>query len=172
MNTAREATALEPVRAEMLRQAAAEAEAVVAGAEADAAARVAAASTEAAAILAEAQARGAADARQALRAGAARGRREARAIELRARRQIYESWHAAVFAGVRRLKQDPGYPALLARQAEQVRAVLGTDAVIEEAPSGGLRARSRGRMADLTLDAAAARAVERAEGEEGELWTA
>jgi vacuolar-type H+-ATPase subunit E/Vma4 len=162
---------LEPVRAEILRQAHATAAAAVAQAETEAARQVADARTRAEAILDEARARGQADADRALRAEAARARRRARAVELRARREIYESWRETVFQGVRRLKQDPGYPDILAGLAERARDLLGAGARLDRDASGGLRARAAGRGADLTLEAIAARAVEEAQGEASGLWT-
>lgn len=164
-------TALDPVRAELLRQARAEADAIVAQAEAEAAQRVAAARAEARAILDEARARGRADADAALRAGTARARRQARAIGLQARREVYESWRDAVFDGIRALRQSADYPRMLTRLGERARTVLGPDARIEDDASGGVRAESAGRRMDLTLEAVAARAVEDAEGEASELWT-
>jgi vacuolar-type H+-ATPase subunit E/Vma4 len=164
-------TPLDPVRAEMLRQARAEAGAAVARAEAEAAQQRARARAEAEAILDEARARGRADADEALRAGAARARRQARSVGLRARHEVYQSWRDAVSEGVKNLIHTAEYPRILASLAARARALLGADAQIEEDPAGGLRAQVPGRRVDLTLEAVAARAVADAEGQASELWT-
>lgn len=164
-------TALDPVRAEILRQARAEAETAVAEAETEAARQVARARTEAGAILDEARVRGRADADGAVRTGASRARRQARAIELRARREVYESWRSAVTEGIRGLTYTAQYPRILASLASRARELLGPKAQIEEDSAGGLRAHSAQRRVDLTLEAIAARAVADAEGEASDLWT-
>jgi vacuolar-type H+-ATPase subunit E/Vma4 len=162
---------LEPVRAELLRQARAEAEAAVAQAEAEAARQVADARAEAAAILDEARARGRADADTALRAAVARARRQARTVGLRARREVYESWRAAIFDGVRDLRRSPEYPQVMSCLGARARDLLGAGVRIEDDAAGGLRAAAPGRVMDLTLETIAARAVADAEAEASRLWT-
>ncbi|MER8007498.1 V-type ATP synthase subunit E family protein [Streptomyces sp. NPDC094149] len=162
--------ALEPVRAQLLRAARAEAGALSAAADADVRAVLAEADGQAAAILDEARGMGEADAAAARDAARARARRTARARELAARRECWEELRRRVVAGVEELRHADSYPALRARLAAHVRAALGPEAEVTEAPRGGVRGRTADRRLDCGLTALALRALDRIDGEAEELW--
>ncbi|MFJ9722642.1 V-type ATP synthase subunit E family protein [Streptomyces sp. NPDC101209] len=162
--------ALEPVRAQLLRAARAEADALLAAADSDARAVLAEADGRAAAILAEARGLGEADAAAARDAARSRSRRTARARELAARRECWEELRRQVVAGVEELRHADSYPALRARLTAHVRAALGPDAEVVEAPHGGVTARTTHRRLDCGLTTLALRALERIGGEPEELW--
>ncbi|PWI17970.1 hypothetical protein DI272_30285 [Streptomyces sp. Act143] len=163
-------TALDPVRARLLRDARADAEAVLAAAAEDAAAQLRDAEAQAEAILAEARRQGAADAEAFRAAGRARTRGDARTRELAARRECWEELRRQVVHGVEELRGAPAYPALRARLAAHVRRLLGPECRITEAPGGGVVGAAPGRRIDCGLDAFALRALDRTGTEVEELW--
>jgi vacuolar-type H+-ATPase subunit E/Vma4 len=150
---------LTPVREGLLAAARADADATAAAAEADAAAVVSDARAQAGAILDEARARGERDALVLEARERARARREARSTVLKAQRDAYEHLRRAARAAARRLRADPGYPALVADLTARARTELGPGAVVREHPDGGVVAEAPGRRLDGTLDALADRAL-------------
>ncbi|MGW2516386.1 hypothetical protein ACWC09_05015 [Streptomyces sp. NPDC001617] len=163
-------TALDPVRAQLLRAARTEADAQLSAADDDAAAVLADAEARSAAILAEARRLGEADAAAARDAARARSRRAARARELAARRACWEELGRLVVRGVGDLRRADSYPVLRARLTAYVRDALGPDARITEAPGGGMVGEAAGRRLDCSLAAFARRALERTGTEAEELW--
>ncbi|MFF7929994.1 MULTISPECIES: V-type ATP synthase subunit E family protein [unclassified Streptomyces] len=163
--------ALAPVRARLLQDARADAEAVLLAAAEDADALSREAEARAAAILAEAREQGAADAETARRAVRTRARRAARARELAARRQCWEELGRQVVRGVEDLRRTEAYPDLRRRLTLRARYLLGPDARIAEAPGGGVVGESRSRRVDLSLAAFAQQALDRYGAELEELWT-
>ncbi|MEU6538517.1 hypothetical protein [Streptomyces sp. NPDC047000] len=161
---------LAPVRARILRDARAEADAVLAAADADAAAVLREAGERAAAILDTARARGAADAGSARAALRARARRSARDLELAARRESWEELCRQVVRGVEAVRHSEGYPELRERLAASVRAALGAGAEVTEAPGGGVLGSAPGRRTDCSLAAFAQRVLDGAGAEAEELW--
>ncbi|MCH0539679.1 hypothetical protein I3F58_08880 [Streptomyces sp. MUM 203J] len=159
-----------PVRAALLRAAHADAERRLAEAHREAATVTERAGRRAAAIRLEARRAGARDGAGRARLALARARASARARVLEARREAYEELRRLTRERVRALRQDPGYPRLTAGLTRRARGLLGPDAAVEEAPCGGVVARSGGRWADWSLDALADRAVERLGFRVPELW--
>ncbi|MER6631215.1 hypothetical protein ABT301_23855 [Streptomyces sp. NPDC000987] len=167
---ARADAALAPVRDRLLRDARAEAEALLAAADADAAAALRDAEARAAEILAEARRQGAADAESVRAAARVRARRTARARELAARRECWEELGRQVVQGVEELRGTDAYPRLRERLTAYVRQALGPDAVVTEAPGGGVTGEAPGRRIDCSLAALAHRALERTGVEAERLW--
>jgi vacuolar-type H+-ATPase subunit E/Vma4 len=162
--------ALEPVRAELLRSACADAEALRARADRDAEELLRRARAGAEAILAEARRQGEADGEHSARAVLARARREARRHELAARREMYEELHSRTAERIRALRDAPDYPALLDGLGARVRRLLGPGAHVTEHASGGVVGQAGSRRADCSLDALAERALARAGTEVEALW--
>jgi vacuolar-type H+-ATPase subunit E/Vma4 len=165
------AVALAPVREWLLDDARREAEQLVADARADAAERLAQAREEARAMVAQAREAGAAHAEEAVALDVARARREARGVLLAAEESLRQRVRDGVHAGADALRQDPGYPDLLAGLATSAREVLGASALVHEAPGGGVIAQLGWRRVDLSLPALADRALRSVEGEVASLWT-
>ncbi|MEV0173554.1 V-type ATP synthase subunit E family protein [Streptomyces sp. NPDC050803] len=161
---------LEPVRARLLRDAEADAQALLAAADEDAATVLRQAETQAAELLAEARRHGAADAEAVHRATRARARRAARARELAARRECWEELRRQVVHGVEALRGADAYPDLEARLTAHARQLLGADARITAVPGGGVRGEAAGRRVDLSLASFALRALDGVGSEVEELW--
>ncbi|WP_329268313.1 hypothetical protein [Streptomyces sp. NBC_01451] len=162
--------ALDPVRAQLLRAARVDGEALLAEADAQVAAVFAEAEGRVAAILAEARRLGEADAEAARDAAHTRGRRAARARELAARRECWEELGRLVVRGVEDLRRADSYPLLRTRLTTYVRAALGAGVRVTEAPGGGVVGETEGRRLDCSLAAFARRALERTGTEAEELW--
>lgn len=162
--------ALEPVRAELLRTARAEAAGLLARADRDATALLERARAEARALLEDAHREGEAQGAAAGRALRARARRTARARELTARREAYEELGRRATAHVRELRHTADYPLLLERLTRHARRLLGPDTETTVHSGGGLVAHAAGRRVDCTLDALAARALNRFGTEAESLW--
>ncbi|WP_435611939.1 hypothetical protein [Streptomyces sp. bgisy159] len=162
--------ALDPVRTRLLADAREAARALLAAADRDADAAVRDAGASAARILAEARRQGRADADHRVSAERVRARRAARARELAARRACWEELCRQVVAGVEALRRTDTYPPLRDGLAARVRAALGPDAVITEAPGGGVVGEVPGRRIDCRLATFARRALDRAAAGEEEPW--
>ncbi|WNZ06584.1 hypothetical protein [Streptomyces sp. 11x1] len=166
----RTADALDPVRAEMLRAARTDAEALSARAATEAAAVLDGAGAGAAAVLDEARRQGEADGATAARDLLLRARREARSRILSARREAYDDLRRAIADRVGELRRTDDYADLRGRLERLARALLGPDAEVTEHPEGGVVARAPGRRVDLSLTALADRALDRLGGEVRVLW--
>ncbi|GAU69804.1 hypothetical protein SSP35_14_01380 [Streptomyces sp. NBRC 110611] len=162
--------ALEPVRAELVRAAHAEAGALLAQADREAADLLDAARAEAAAILEEARRRGEAEGEAAGRAVRRRARHAARARELNVRREAYEELRVRATERVRALHHAADYGSVLDRLTRGARRLLGPDAEVTEHPHGGVVAHAAGRRVDRTLDVLAARALDRLGTDAETLW--
>ncbi|WP_424752146.1 hypothetical protein [Mycobacterium sp.] len=162
---------LAPVREELLARARADAERVLAEADADAAGTLAAARSEADSIRDAARAEGESDAAAVLSAKSARDRRQARAIVLAAQREAYDELRSQVVQALPAIRDDPGYGPWRDRVAEQARAVLGADAVVSEAPDGGVLAEANGRRARYTLEGLADRVIQTMGADVAGLWS-
>ncbi|MFA1542876.1 hypothetical protein [Actinomadura monticuli] len=163
-------TAIEPVRDALLGRAREQAAAVVADAEREAAAIVAAARGEAARILDEARAAGRADGRAAAAAERSRARSRASGIVLAARRRAYDELCRRVRAGVGEMCTGARGPETVKRLEVMARRRLGAAARIEEAPGGGVIARTSRAELDLSADVLAERAVAALGAEVAGLW--
>ncbi|WP_127361142.1 V-type ATP synthase subunit E family protein [Actinacidiphila soli] len=164
------ASALQPVRERLLRSARADAEELLARADQEAGALLDAARAQAAAILDDARKQGEADAAQGHTAELTRVRRTTRARELAVRRQAYEELRRRTTERVRELRHTPDYPAIRDRLTRRARRLLGPDCEVAEHPGGGIVAHAPGRRADCTLDALAARALDRLGAQTETLW--
>lgn len=163
-------SALAPVRAALRERARSDAADMLARAEHDAAELLGTARAEADGLLDAARVRGEQEAAAVLAAELARSRRTARAAQLRAGRDAYEELRERVAARLRERCAGPGGAALTERMAGQVRAVLGAEAVVTQAPDGGVRGRLGGRFAECSIDTLAARAVDALGPELATLW--
>lgn len=163
--------ALEPVRAQLIRRARADADATLAAARIEAADQVAAARARAAAILDEARAQGAAQAAAETAVQRSSARRRARAVELDAERAVYAAVRDDVERGVLALRDAPDYRLLHAGLERRARELLGPHAHLAADPRGGVVATAPGRRADLSLPAIAARALDAIGEEVTRLWT-
>ncbi|GHE13526.1 hypothetical protein [Streptomyces alanosinicus] len=153
------ADALDPVRAELLRAARAEAEAVLGRARADADETVRLARGTAEKVLAQARDLGAADGRAAATRERVRAAADAWARELAARAEVFADLRVKTRCGVRQALVDGALPS--ARFAETARALLGADARITAVQGGGVTAEAPGRRLDLSADTLADRALAR-----------
>ncbi|MEV0267865.1 hypothetical protein AB0H43_03745 [Hamadaea sp. NPDC050747] len=111
-------------------------------------------------IRAEARRQGAADAEAALAAARARARREARSAVLGVQRDLYDQLRERSYAAVAALRLESGYARLRSGLAEAARQVLGPDAVVVDADTGGVTSSADGRRLDLSLAQFADRAVD------------
>ncbi|MFJ7910482.1 hypothetical protein [Kitasatospora sp. NPDC096204] len=163
------ADALAPVRAELLRTARAEAEAVLAEARRNAEETEAAARAEAEAVLAEARRQGVQDGRGVAAGELARARRAARTAELAARGEAYAD--LLRLATERARERYGADPAISTRLTERARDLLGPGARITAHPNGGLLADVPGRLVDFGLPTLTRRALERLGPEVEQLWS-
>ncbi len=161
---------LAPLIATLIERAEREAAEVLAQADADAAATVARDRAEAESIRAEARAKGATDAANVLSAERARAEREARALLLAAQQEAHESARRAARDAVCGLKDDPGYPALVAALRARAEAQLGPGARIVELPRGGIAAHADDRRLEFGLDALADDLIDDLGADIAELW--
>lgn len=164
------ASALEPVRERLLRSARVDAAELLARTDRETEALLEGARAQAATILEDARRQGEADAAQGRAVELTRVRRTIRARELDIRRQAYEELGRSTAERVTGLRYRPDYPAMRDRLARRARQLLGPDCEVAEHPSGGIVARTSGRRADCTLDALAARALDRFGAETETLW--
>lgn len=174
--TAEEAEApsdpLRPVIEALATRARADAARLLAEVDQEGAAIIARAQAEADAIRAEARAQGEADAVGVLVTERARARRQARATLLAAQRETYDELCARVTRGLPALRSDPAYAAWRDRSHEDVRALLGPDAVVSEHPEGGVLGEVAGRRIACTLAGLADRALDALGSDVEGLWSA
>ncbi|MFC5201094.1 hypothetical protein [Streptomyces kaempferi] len=160
--------ALDPVRAELLRAARADAAAVLDRARADAEETLRVARGTAERVLADARTLGAMDGHAAAVRERGRAAEDAWSAELAARAEVYADLRARVRSGVR---QAMGGGAVRPdRLAETARALLGADARITGAPGGGVIADVPGRHLDLSADTLADRSLEQLGAQIESLW--
>jgi vacuolar-type H+-ATPase subunit E/Vma4 len=154
-----------------LEEARANAERLTAEGKSMAAAELDEASRAATAIVDEARADGAAQADREMAVVRAHDQRRSHRIVLEARRKAYQELGAQARAGVRELRPDPAYPALLDRLEQWSREQLGEGATIERDPAdGGVVAEAAGRRVDYSLPALAERCLGVLGAEIEELW--
>lgn len=162
---------LAPVRAALLERARADADAVLSDADAAAVAVRTQAQEEAEAVLSAARALGCADAAAVLAGERARAARTSRGIVLAAQRAAYDQLRRRARDAVSDLRNDPGYPAVLAALRDRVVRDLGPDAVVTEDERGGVVGECAGRTVRYTLDDLADAVVERLGSDLGGLWS-
>lgn len=156
---ARTVMALTPVREHLLGQARDEADRMVAAARAEADRIVAAAHSDVEHAVGQAVAQGAADAASLAAAERSRGRALAQAIVLGAQREAYDELCRRIRVEADGLRDEPGYPLLLARLAALAARTAGPDATISYPQAGGVLARSGQAVVDCSLPRLAGRAV-------------
>ncbi|WNM32129.1 hypothetical protein RKE30_17775 [Streptomyces sp. Li-HN-5-11] len=162
------ADALDPVRAQLLRAARAEADAVLERARADADETLRTARATAEQVLAQARDLGAADGHAAAARERVRAVEEAWSRELTARAEVYAQLRAGIRSGVRRALAGGAVPS--GRFEEAAEALLGADARVTPAPDGGVTADVPGRHLDLSADTLADRALARLGARVESLW--
>jgi vacuolar-type H+-ATPase subunit E/Vma4 len=167
----RSETALAPVRAALLRAARQEAADIRRDADEHASALMEMARREAERIRLAALEEGTATARTEAALRSARVRRQAHEVVLRRRSILRRDLQRQVRARAVELRNDPRYPALLARLTEQSHALLGWEATVAESPQGGVIAEAGSRRLDLSLPALATRTLESMTQEVRALWT-
>jgi hypothetical protein len=145
------AAALEPLRAEILRRANGAAAERMQQAAAEDAATMAQAEHEAALIVEQARQDGIAEAAALVAARRARSQRQARQVVLRARAEAWKELRQRSMAAVAVLSSEPAYRELRSRLADYVRAQLGTEAVLSDAPTGGVIGTVPGRRLDCSF---------------------
>ncbi|WP_406306583.1 hypothetical protein OH805_34100 [Streptomyces sp. NBC_00879] len=162
------ADALEPARAELRREAEADAARLLAEAHKDAADALAAARAEAAEILDRARREGEADGASAAAEERTHARGMTRVLELAAQGETYQELRRRVIERV----QQAGRGSAPVQASLQARAslLLGPKAQITAHADGGVVAVASGRRADLSLTALANRALDRAGAEAESLW--
>jgi len=157
---AEQQSALEPVRAAMLRRATAEAQAITVTARQRAAALLATARHDAEAALGRARTDGMALAAPLAAAEHARSRRAARAALLAAERSIRKQAERRIRAAILSLPGEPGYPELRDRLAALAQAAAGPGAVLRDHPGGGVIAHAPGVVVDCSLPRLAERVID------------
>ncbi|GAA2895511.1 hypothetical protein [Streptomyces mexicanus] len=166
--TTTSADALAPVRAELIRAAQADADAVLARAREDADETLRAAHAEADALLEQARRDGVRDGAADAAAERVRAHQDAWSRELGARAEVYADLREKIRAGVEEALTNDA--ALMARLRERAWELLGSSAVIMTADSGGVTAHTAGRRVDLTADTLTDRALARLGAEAEALW--
>jgi len=157
----RQQAALDPVQTQLLWEAVAEGERIVADARRDAQYQVEAARMRADELVARARAEGQSAAGTLATAELGRGRQAARAILLGADRRAYDALAARVRSAVCGLRDKPGYGEIRERLAALALSAAGPGASVSEHPDGGVLAVgpritvdcSLPRLADLVVAA-------------------
>lgn len=171
LRTERVATALAPVRAQILRRARSDAEQVLADARNDAARICEQADDEARHLTDAARQAGEAAAASLLDAQSAAIERTLRRELLVAQDEAYNQWRRRAAEAVLRLRNDPEYPRWRDVLSGTARELLGSDARVTEAAEGGVIAESGRRRVDLSLSAVAERALDRMARHVAGLWS-
>ena len=171
LNAAQAMEALQPVRRELLQQAAADAHRRIAEARNEAARSLADAREQASELTEAARAAGQAAAAAAISERRAALLRALRREVLAARRDIYQQWRRHGTEAVLRLRDDPHYPGWAAAMRAAAAATLGAGALVTEHPDGGVTAEASERRFDLRLPAIAVRALDEASPKAAELWS-
>lgn len=163
--------ALQPVRAELLSRAAADADRMIADARAEADRIIEQGNEKARQVTERARAAGEA-------AGASRAAAQQAALQRGLRREVlaakddaYQQWRRRAREAVLRLRDEPDYPRRCQTLRDAAAAVLGDDAEVTEHPDGGIVAQLGTRRMDLSLPAIADRALDEVAVNLGELWS-
>jgi hypothetical protein len=166
-----QAAALELLKAELMRQAHADAADRVQRAAAEDAATIAEAQQKAALMIEHARQEGIADASVLVAAQRIHGRRQARTVTLRARAAALDELRRRSMAAMARLGRGPDYPTLRGVLVDYVSSQLGEQAVISEAPIGGVIGTVPGRRLDCSFAALAEQAVAERAARPNMPWT-
>ncbi len=165
--TAQQQEALAPVRAALLTSARAAVQRELSAAHLDAEATLAQARAQARSILDTAAEEGRADAATSIAAEHEQARRQARTVELAAQRESYDELLRHVTAAVARAFAEPDTRDQL---VAAIGAQLGPDAIVRDAPGGGVTGEVAGRLVDFGARAVAGRAVDALGDEVRALW--
>jgi vacuolar-type H+-ATPase subunit E/Vma4 len=163
---------LEPVRDALLRDAAAEADRIVAAATKSARDVVAAATASADAEVAEALHRAELSAQAHSEQALARLRNDGHRVVLTTQQQLRQQLIGEVHSAAQDLRADPRYGALLDHLETLARSQLGDDVVVERdpEPDGGIIAEAGSRRVDYRLASLADRALDILADDVAELW--
>lgn len=162
--------ALEPVRRALRDAAEEEASRVLADSRRQAAVMAQNAAAQAARIADDAAAQGEADALSDARSRTSRARRAAREAVLAAQEGVRSEFLRELQKAARAARNDPRYPALLARLGRLAVETLGPGAALSESPDGGILAQAGARRMDLSLPSLAIARVDEAPEEVARLW--
>ncbi len=143
--------ALEPVRHELLADAHRDADHAAEDASREAAEAARQAAAEVHDVLEEARARGASAGELARAGERRRTRAKARATVLAAQRAAYLELRQHVLDRLAALREDPSYPSMRERLVGRATALLGPNAVVRDAPQGGVVVTDGGRTVDLSF---------------------
>lgn len=163
---------LHALRSSLLTAAHQEAAEEIRGAESDAAQAVARAQVSVAGLIEAARRDGAAAAAQTSSRDDARMQRDVRAIMLSAQRTVYDELRRRTVEAVRGLRDEPGYPGLLAALERRARELAGPAAVVTPAPDGGIVAAAPGRVVRISLDDLADWALQQLHEQPAAAWSA
>jgi vacuolar-type H+-ATPase subunit E/Vma4 len=163
--------ALEPVRAELLRRAGADAQQMVADAEGEATRILKRAHDTARRVIEQARAAGESAAAAVVAEQGTALRRGLRRELLTTQDNAYQQWRRLGRQAVLRLRDEPGHSQRRDMLRKTAYAVLGADARVSDAPDGGVVAELDHRRLDLSLSAIAERALDRIAPEVDGLWT-
>ena len=163
--------ALQPVAAELLRRADAEAQQVIADAQDEANRIVEQARATAQQITETARDAGQATTAALVAEETAAVRRAMRRDVLVAQDAVYRQWRRHAAEAVQRLRNEREYPRWRDALQRAASAALGPDARVIDNPAGGIAAQLCNRQIDLSLPAIAARALDRLAPEAEGLWS-
>ncbi len=163
--------ALQPVAAELLRRADAEAQQLIADAQDEANRIVEQAGATAKQITETARAAGQATTAALVAEETAAFRRVMRRDVLVTQDDVYRQWRQHATEAVQRLRDEPEYPRWRDTLQRAALAALGPDARVIDNPAGGIAAQRCNRQIDLSLPAIAARALDRLAAEAEGLWS-
>jgi len=162
--------ALDPVRQSLQESAKAQAEQVRVQARSQVEGLLAKAKLEAQQIRDSAAAEGEAAANSDAGLRSARVRRQAHEIVLAQQESLRLELVRQVRQAATALRKSPEYPRLMKNLTERVEALLGSDAIVEESPHGGVIAREGSRRVDLSLPTLAEQILESRGQEIRKLW--
>jgi vacuolar-type H+-ATPase subunit E/Vma4 len=163
--------ALQPVRAEILRRAAADAEQLIADARDEATRIIEQAREMERQITETARAAGESAAALIVAEQGAALERSLRHELLAAQDNAYQQWRRRGTQAVLRLRDEPDYSRWRDLLRGNASAVLGADAQVKDDPGGGIVAQLGHRRVDLSLSAIAQRALDRIAPEVDGLWS-
>ena len=162
---------LQPVRAELLSRAAADADRVIADARQEAARIIEQGRDKARQLTEKARATGEAAGASAAAEQEATLRRALRREVLAAKGNAYQQWRRRAREAVLRLRDEPDYPRWCQVLRGAAAAVLGDGAEVTDHPDGGVMAQVGSRRLDLSLPAIADRALDEIAADTDELWS-
>jgi vacuolar-type H+-ATPase subunit E/Vma4 len=163
--------ALEPVRAELLQRATADAQRMISDAQSEASRIIEEASCVAQQVTEKARLAGEAAGKQIAAGQAASLRQALRRELLTAQDEAYRQWRHSSLEAALRLRDDPKFTHWQDALHRAAYAVLGEEAKVVDDLHGGIIAESGRRRLDLSLSAIAERVLDQIAPEVNGLWT-